>query len=210
MMTASNGNILHITGPLWGKSTGHWWMPPTKASDVELWHDQMETFSALLALCVGNSPVTGEFPSQRPVTQSFDVFFDLSLNKQLSKQSRCWWFEMPLHWLWHHCYDKDRCRVMTDSRFHWYRGLIFERWIQFVWNPHTRHSLATMSWWPVRCLLACSESIVPNFILAVLYGVVILHWEYIDGLVQKRRNSSALALKLRLSCTNPLISYCRI
>ena len=36
----------------------------------------METFSALLALCVGNSPVTDEFPSQRPVTGSFGVFFD--------------------------------------------------------------------------------------------------------------------------------------
>ena len=35
----------------------------------------METFSALLALCEGNSPVTGEFPSQRPVTRSFDAFF---------------------------------------------------------------------------------------------------------------------------------------
>ena len=35
----------------------------------------METFSALLALCAGNSPVTGEFYSQRPVTGSFDVFF---------------------------------------------------------------------------------------------------------------------------------------
>ena len=32
--------------------------------------------------------VTGGFPSQRPVTRSFDVFFDLRLNKQLSKQSR--------------------------------------------------------------------------------------------------------------------------
>ena len=52
------------------------------------WRHQMETFSALLALCAGNSPVTGEFPSQRPVTQSFDVFFDLRLNKRLSKQSR--------------------------------------------------------------------------------------------------------------------------
>ena len=40
---------------------------------------QMDTFSALLALCVGNSPVTGEFPAQRPVTRSFDVFFDLRL-----------------------------------------------------------------------------------------------------------------------------------
>ena len=47
----------------------------------------METFSALLALCARNSPVTGEFPAQRPVTQSFDVFFDLSLKKRLIKQS---------------------------------------------------------------------------------------------------------------------------
>ena len=37
----------------------------------------METFSALLALCAGNSPVTGELPTQRPVTRSFDVFCDL-------------------------------------------------------------------------------------------------------------------------------------
>ena len=47
----------------------------------------METFSVLLAICVGNSPVPGEFPAQRPVTQSFDVFFDLRRNKQLIKQS---------------------------------------------------------------------------------------------------------------------------
>ena len=42
----------------------------------------MESFSALLAICAGNSPVPGEFPTQRPVTRSFDVFFDLRLNKQ--------------------------------------------------------------------------------------------------------------------------------
>ena len=48
----------------------------------------MEPFPALMALCAGNSPFNGEFPSQRPVTQSFDVFFDLCLNKRLSKQSR--------------------------------------------------------------------------------------------------------------------------
>ena len=35
----------------------------------------MEAFSALLALCAGNSPVIGELPAQRPVTRSFDVFF---------------------------------------------------------------------------------------------------------------------------------------
>ena len=42
--------------------------------------------SAFLALCAGNSPVTGDFPAQRPVTRSFDVFFDLRLNERLSKQ----------------------------------------------------------------------------------------------------------------------------
>ena len=64
------------------------------------WRHQLETFSALLALCAGNSPVLGEFPSQRPVTRSFDVFFDLSLIKRLSKQSRGWWFETPPRPLW--------------------------------------------------------------------------------------------------------------
>ena len=62
----------------------------------------METFSALLALCAGNSPVTGEFPAQRPVTRSFDVFFDLLLNTRLSKQSWGWWFETPSRPLWRH------------------------------------------------------------------------------------------------------------
>ena len=46
---------------------------------------------------------TGEFPSQRPVTRSFDVFFDLRLNKRLSKQSWGWWFETPSPSLWRHC-----------------------------------------------------------------------------------------------------------
>ena len=66
------------------------------------WRHQMETISTLLALCEGNSLTTSEFPSQRPVTQSFDVFFDLCLNKRLSKQSGGWWFETPSHPLWRH------------------------------------------------------------------------------------------------------------
>ena len=62
----------------------------------------METFSALLAICAGNSPVPDEFPAQRPVTRSFDVFFDLRVNKGLSKQSWCWWFVTLMHPLWRH------------------------------------------------------------------------------------------------------------
>ena len=62
----------------------------------------METFSALLAICAGISPVTGEFPAQRPVTRGFDVFFDLRVNKRLSKQWWGWWFEAPSRSLWRH------------------------------------------------------------------------------------------------------------
>ena len=61
-----------------------------------------ETFSALPALYAGNSPVTGEFPAQRPVTWNFDVFFDLRLDKRLSKQSWGWWFETLSCTLWRH------------------------------------------------------------------------------------------------------------
>ena len=68
------------------------------------WRHQMETFSALLVLCAGNSPVTGEFPAQRPVTRSFDVFFFyLGQIKRLSNQSWGWWFETPSRSLWRHC-----------------------------------------------------------------------------------------------------------
>ena len=62
----------------------------------------METFSALLALCEGNSAVNGEFPSQRPVTRSFYVFFDLRLNKRFSKPSRRREFETPSRSSWRH------------------------------------------------------------------------------------------------------------
>ena len=72
------------------------------------WRHELETFFALLAL--------GELPSQRPVTRSVDVFFDLRLNKRLSKPSRRRWFEMLLRSLWCHCnanfkFDLVHCKV---------------------------------------------------------------------------------------------------
>ena len=47
----------------------------------------------------------GESTAQRPVTRSFDVFFDLGLNKQLSQKSWGWWFETPSRSLWRHSND---------------------------------------------------------------------------------------------------------
>ena len=65
-------------------------------------------------LC-GNSPVTGEFPLQRPVTRSFKVFFDLRLNKRLNKQSRRLWFETRSRSLWRHC----DIRIIPYIGQHW-------------------------------------------------------------------------------------------
>ena len=73
------------------------------------WRQQMELFSSLLAFCAENSPVTDEFPTQRPVMRSFDVFFHLRLNQQLSKQWRRRWLETPSRTLWRHCNGLDSC-----------------------------------------------------------------------------------------------------
>ena len=53
----------------------------------------------------GEPPIIGGLPSKRLVARKFDVFFDLRLNKRLSKQSRCRWFETPSRSLWRHCND---------------------------------------------------------------------------------------------------------
>ena len=91
------------------------------------WRHRMETFSALLALCEGNPPVTAGFPSQKPVPRSFDVFFDLCLNKRLSKQSRRRWFETPSRSLWRNCnvlqtYNKTQ---QITYNVHDYRGVVY-------------------------------------------------------------------------------------
>ena len=77
----------------------------------------METFSALLAICAGNSPVSGEFPAQRPVARSFDVFFDLRVNKRLSKQSSGWWFETLSRPFCRHRNDKISIDYSTQYRY---------------------------------------------------------------------------------------------
>ena len=64
-----------------------------KTSHISWWRHQMETFPMLLGLCEENPPVSGVFASQKLVTWGFDVFFDLRLNKRLSKQLRRRWFK---------------------------------------------------------------------------------------------------------------------
>ena len=106
----------------------------------------METFSALLAICAGNSPPSGEFPAQRPVTRSSDVFFDLCLNKRLRKQSWGWWFETLSRPLWRHCNEKEHTysapstlfgntlKLKRNGRHFADVILLYEIWLDFHWN----------------------------------------------------------------------------
>ena len=137
------------------------------------WHHQMKTSSALLAFGEGNSPAIGEFRSQRPMTRSFDVFFDLCPNKQLSKKSWGWWFETTsrsLRKLFLINYRVTTCQCITSRPAHckwpyyilehrlgeWYHDDVikwkhFPRNWPFVrgidrsrWIPHTKASDAEL------------------------------------------------------------------
>ena len=144
------------------------------------WRHQMETFYALLALCEGNSPVTGEFPSQRPVTRSFDVFFDLCLNKQLSKPSRRWWFQMPLHSLWCHCNASVHSAFTTILQHLIFNGspsylmqlltlveawtlLIMESVLIFMYTVVQRNFMTNLTnWCLVPAFITCLQAVIFN------------------------------------------------
>ena len=78
-----------------------------------------------------NSPVPGEFPLQRPVTRSFDVFVDLRLNNRLSKQSWGWWFETLSRQLWRHCNE-------YAPNLMWCLWFYYKSYIESsIWRPFT-------------------------------------------------------------------------
>ena len=110
--------------------------------------------SALLTLCARNSPITAEFPVQRPVTRSFDVFIDLCLNKRLSKQSWGLWSETPPHPLWRHCYliiTNGQKHTVYQSTRHMYssescnltQGLLVSQWYFCKRRNKVMHSYQT-------------------------------------------------------------------
>ena len=121
----------------------------------------METFSVLLVLCVGNSPVTSEFTSQRPVTRCFDDLFDLRLNKRLSKQSRRRWFETPSHSLRRHgnacsmwyaygcvvlCFVAVVLCILSGVVWSWYpycSGLLYQHQLCNIYKQTHTHQICT-------------------------------------------------------------------
>ena len=104
---------------------GQWsqWSTSHRLSDVRVnvndygWREQINVFHISscptykklawiilwFGIMIAHDDVTGEFPTQTPVTWSVDVFFDLRLNWQLSTQWRRWWFEKLPRSLWRHC-----------------------------------------------------------------------------------------------------------
>ena len=149
----------------------------------------MLTSSALLALCAGNSPVTGEFPAQRPVTRSFDAFFDLRLNKRLSKQSWGWWFETPSQSLWRHCnvwfcclgncYKQTRDHDIYQQQECWRLFVVKTLWHYvdnafhhacrgiYATSNHTYCPLDRLAYWP-----GCTENRYPLYPISVMLSSV--------------------------------------
>ena len=118
-----------IIEPLWGNAVGY-------HDDVIKW----KHFSRYLPFFFrggggvggggggegGGSTVNGEFPSQRLLIGRFDVFFDLSPNKRLSKRSKRRSFETLSRPLWRHCNDPQK-GLMMKGVFTCH-DLVIKRW----------------------------------------------------------------------------------
>ena len=133
MRTCFMGYTVHVIDPL------------LLAGDWSWWRHQMETSSALLALCAGHSPVTCEFPSQRPATRSFDIFFDLHPNQQVSKQWRRRWSETPSCSFWRHCNG-----ISVTYLVIWFQGNnVRTRYLTLIYLYSAiagRHTVACIQW----------------------------------------------------------------
>ena len=111
-----NGDCANVIYKWWlyGVQRSSWWL----STRLTMMTSSNGNIFCVTGLCVGNSLLPGEFPAQRPVMQNFDVFFDLCLNKWLSKQSWGWWFETLSRLLWRHRNAKLQCLS------HWHEALL--------------------------------------------------------------------------------------
>ena len=150
----------------------------------------METFSALLAICAGNSPVPGEFLAQRPVTRSFDIFFDLRLNKRLSKQSWGWWFETLSCPLWRHSNGNSTKPPQDTTKresFADFLGYIVD-WRDCLWiNIHLHHLSERVSVaWGIHY-----DDVIMTVMASQITILTIVYSAIYSGAYQRKHQSSA-------------------
>ena len=155
------------------------------------WRHQTDTFSALLAICAGNSPVTGEFPAQKPVRRSFAVFLDLRLNKRWSKQWWSWWFETPLRSLLRHC---------NDTKLRWFSAICLPIFLRV-------YSLArgqVLLKWPRRALALWQSNDCPSASKATLMNMdkyfMWIHYERLHN-HNKAKYNKTVCIFLGIYCT---------
>ena len=115
----------------------------TRGDIIIPWDHMMTSSNGSIFRVTG--PLSGESSSQRPVTRSFGFFFDLCLNKRLSKQSWGWRFETPSCSLWRHCNDLNipslvRYVMRLETVFH-----LFRKWL----GAEQATSYYQIQWWPV-------------------------------------------------------------
>ena len=123
------------------------WDSDLVVADVLMMTSSNGNISVLLDICAGNSPVPGEFLAQRPVTRTFDVFFDLHLNRRLSKQSWGWGYEMLSCLLWRHC-NVNSIILLPEIPLPWHQYstyvVIYVNTLayRYFWHPHAAYFVA--------------------------------------------------------------------
>ena len=120
----------------------------------------------------------GEYPSQRPVTRSFDVYFDLRLNKRLSKQSWGWWFETPLWSIWRQCNGNAfRITVPLSPVDSLYKGPVMRSFDVSHNKMLNKHFIDLWSWTPWR---SCDVTVMHGQIIAGSYHHTLLYCNFVS------------------------------
>ena len=123
----------------------------------------------VIALCAGNSQVICEFPAKRPVTRSFGVFFDLRLNKRLSKQSWGWWFETPSSPLWRPC-NTNQETLLHISISHLVK--LLRNGAVFSWSLGNTGHLAYSFLWSMPISTVYPKKYAHGFVVLCFVGVM--------------------------------------
>ena len=152
-------------------------------------------FRVTVPLC-GEFTGPGEFPAQRSVTRSFDVFFDLRLNKRLNKQPWGWWFETPSWSLWRQCNEKIDARLYLLPAV--LMSVYYQMWYAIFTSNHVPHEICT------HFVLFCFGYITSPFIINI--GPILAIYVYILT-VNKPSESTVLRIKLYKPYSSRLIAW---